>query len=98
MSALRRLMCCAALAPTFYLLLGASGVLAQTHSAECININTARREELMRLPYVGSVMAERIVAYRSKHGPFKRPQDIIIIRGMSAKRYRAIARLICPLH
>lgn len=70
----------------------------QTQSAECININKSEVSDLMRLPYVGKVMAERIVAHRKNHGLFKRPQDVLIIRGMSAKRYRQIAHLICAIH
>ncbi len=61
---------------------------------ERININTASAEELMRLPNVGPTIANAIIAHRRKHGPFKRPQDVIIVRGMSARRYRQIAHLI----
>lgn len=56
-----------------------------------VNINTASVEELRALPGIGPALAERIVAHRGKHGLFKRPQDVIIVRGMSAKRYRRIA-------
>ncbi len=61
---------------------------------ERVNINTAPIEELQRLPGVGPALASRVVEHRRKHGPFKRPQDIVIIRGMSAKLYRRIAHLI----
>jgi competence ComEA-like helix-hairpin-helix protein len=61
---------------------------------ERININTATIEELMRLPSIGPTLASRIIEHRRKHGIFKRPQEIIIIRGMSARRYRQIAHLI----
>lgn len=66
----------------------------QTQSEERININTASIEELKRLPGVGQKLAERIIAHRSKHGAFKRPQDIVIVRGFSANRYRQLAHLI----
>jgi competence protein ComEA len=49
---------------------------------------------LQRLPGIGPALASRIVEHRRKHGPFKRPQDVVIVRGMSAKLYRRIARLI----
>ena len=39
-------------------------------------------------------LASRIVEHRRRHGPFKRPQDVVIVRGMSAKLYRRIAHLI----
>lgn len=79
----------------FCLLLFAFCLLLSSASAqERINLNTASAAELMRLPYVGQTVARRIVDYRRKHGAFKRPQDIIIIKGLSAKRYREIAHLI----
>ena len=59
-----------------------------------VNLNTASAAELMRLPFVGNTVAQRILGHRQKHGGFKRPQDLIIIKGLSAKRYRQIAHLI----
>ncbi len=68
--------------------------LPAVHAQARINLNTASTTELMRLPYVGQTVANRILTYRRKHGTFKRPQDLIIIKGLSAKRYRQIAHLI----
>ena len=62
---------------------------------QCVNINTARAEELMALPGVGAVKAQRIIQHRERHGPFRRPEEIIIIDGFSERRYRALAGLIC---
>ncbi len=67
---------------------------AQQNHEERININTASVEELTRLPGIGTTLATRIIEHRHKHGPFKRPQDMIVVRGMSAKRYRQISHLI----
>lgn len=61
----------------------------------CVNLNTATAEELTRLPGVGEVIAERIIAYRERHGRFRRPEEIIIIEGFSEKKYRAITGSIC---
>jgi competence protein ComEA len=72
----------------------AAASISRSHNEERININTASVEELRRLPGVGPALASRIVEHRGKHGPFKRPQDVVIVRGMSAKLYRRIAHLI----
>jgi competence protein ComEA len=66
-----------------------------TASQPCVNINTATVEELTRLPAIGEVIAQRIVEHRAHNGPFRRKQDIIIIDGVSEKKYRAIADFIC---
>jgi len=72
----------------------ATASISRAQNEERIDINTASVEELRRLPGVGPAIASRIVEHRRKHGPFKRPQDVIIVRGMSAKLYRRIAHLI----
>jgi competence protein ComEA len=41
-----------------------------------VNINDASKAELMKLEGVGSGAADRIIAYRVAHGPFKRVQDL----------------------
>jgi competence protein ComEA len=72
----------------------AAASISRSQNEERIDINTASVEELRRLPGVGPAIASRIVEHRRRHGPFKRPQDVIIVRGMSAKLYRRIAHLI----
>jgi competence protein ComEA len=61
----------------------------------CVNINTATAEELMRLPGIGEVIAERIIEYRQRNGLFRRAEEIIIVDGMSERKYRAIRELVC---
>ena len=72
----------------------AEASISHPQNEERININSASVEELRRLPGIGPALASRIVEHRRRHGPFKRPQDVIIVRGMSAKLYRRIANLI----
>ncbi len=44
--------------------------------AQKVNINEASKAELMKLEGVGAGAADRIIAYREQHGPFKRVQDL----------------------
>jgi competence protein ComEA len=72
----------------------AAASIRRFQGEERININTASVEELRRLPGVGPALASRIVEHRRRHGLFRRAQDVVIVRGMSAKLYRRIADLI----
>jgi competence protein ComEA len=53
-----------------------------------ININTATPQELEKLPGVGKVIAERIVAHREQYGPFRRAEHLMMVRGISDRKFR----------
>lgn len=55
-----------------------------------ININTATKEELMKLDGIGEVKARRIIEYRSTVGPFQRIEDIMRVNGIGVKTFEAI--------
>ena len=55
-----------------------------------ININTASVEELAQLPGVGKTIAGRIVRHREKSGLFRRVDELLVIRGISAKKLAAL--------
>ena len=59
-------------------------------SSPQININTASVKELEKLPGIGKGLAERIVEHREKYGPFRRAEHLIMVRGISDKRFRAL--------
>jgi len=59
-----------------------------------LDLNRATIGQLQTLPSIGPVLAGRIVEYRTKHGNFKRTEDLIAVRGFSARRYRQIAHLL----
>ena len=59
-------------------------------TATRININTASEKELEKLPGIGRGLAERIVEHSEKYGPFRRPEHLIMVRGISDKRFRAL--------
>ena len=58
----------------------AAPVIAATDGK--ININTASIEELTQLHKIGPKTAERIVAYRNAHGPFKTVDDLKNVKGV----------------
>jgi len=57
---------------------------------QLININTASANELETLPGIGKGLAARIIEHREQHGPFRRPEHLIIVRGISDRRFRAL--------
>lgn len=58
-------------------------------AAERVNINTASREELIKLKGVGPANADRIIEYREKHGPFQKAEDITKVKGIGEKKWEA---------
>lgn len=55
-----------------------------------ININTATAAELEALNGVGPKTAQAILAYREGNGPFARPEDIMLVKGIGAKKFEAM--------
>ena len=52
-----------------------------------ININTATVEELVQLDRVGPRYAEILVSFRQENGPFKTPEDIMLVAGIGQKTF-----------
>jgi competence protein ComEA len=63
---------------------------APTNTATRININTATRAELEQLPGIGEGLAARIIEHRERHGAFRRVEHLIIVRGISERRFRQL--------
>lgn len=59
-----------------------------------ININSASAAELEKLPGIGKGLAERIIEHRERFGPFRRTEHLIILRGISDRRFRALRDMI----
>lgn len=59
-------------------------------AADKININTASAKELTQLDKIGPVIAERIVEYREKKGPFEKIEDIMKVSGIGSKIFEGI--------
>ena len=59
-----------------------------------VSVNRATASELRQLPGIGPVTAERIVAYRERHGPFRVPEDLMGVSGIGSRTLARLAPLI----
>src|SRR5688500_17709689 len=59
-----------------------------------VNSNSADAAQLSLLPRVGAKAAERIIAYRTEHGPFKKTSDLMQVKGFGAKTYERVSPYI----
>lgn len=55
-----------------------------------VNINTADLAELMTIPQIGEVLAQRIIDYRTEHGNFKSISELTKVSGIGEKTLEAI--------
>jgi competence protein ComEA len=55
-----------------------------------VNINTASVGELNSLPGIGDVLAQRIVDYRTQHGPFHDIKDLMKVEGIGQKKFDSL--------
>ena len=69
--------------------LQSQGKAAQPQKA-VIDINKATANDLQKLPGIGPSLAKQIVAYREKHGPFRRVEDLMAIRGIGFEKWKQI--------
>lgn len=67
-----------------------SGTGGAGASSDKVNINTATASELEELPGIGEVIAQRIVDYRTQHGPFKTIRDLLKVEGIGEKKFESI--------
>jgi len=63
---------------------------AANPQAAAIDINKATANDLQKLPGIGPSLAKQIFAYREKHGPFRRVEDLMAIRGIGFKKWKQI--------
>lgn len=68
-----------------------NGSVSPVSAGGKININTAGVAELDKLSGVGPVLAERIIQYRTEHGPFARAEDLENVSGIGTKTFEKMA-------
>lgn len=66
--------------------------LFQVHATtvQPLYLNQAEELQLAAHPYIGKVLARRLVAYRQQHGPFKTPEDMLRIHGLDSLRFQKL--------
>lgn len=72
------------------LALGTVGPLSAAENNDPIDLNRATAQELVQLPGVGETIAKRIVDFREEHGPFKRVEDLMKVKGIGEKSLEKI--------
>jgi len=71
--------------------LNQTGISSATGELEDkVNINTATKEDLDKLPGIGPTLAERIIEFRTKNGPFKSIDDLQNVEGIGEKKLNNI--------
>ena len=76
---------------------GQSGLLltrGEAFDAPLIDINTASRAELERLPGIGAGLAARIIEHREHFGRFRRAEHLIMVRGIGERRFRKMRAFV----
>ena len=63
---------------------------SSSSNTDVININTANKEQLMKISGVGKTKAEAIISYREKNGDFKKKEDITKVRGIGKATFEKI--------
>lgn len=73
---------------------GTSFLTSAPGTPQRMNINSATAHELEKLPGIGKAIAERIIEHRDKYGPFRRAEHLILVRGISDRKFRELRDLI----
>ena len=77
--------------PEIYIVLSSDEIPgSEKLPSEPVNINTCTKDELMILPGIGEILAERILAYREKNGPFRSADDLLQVSGIGEGKLAAI--------
>ena len=59
-------------------------------SEKAVNLNSASAAELEKIPHIGEETVKKIIAHREKYGKFRRVEHLMLVRGMSDKKFREL--------
>jgi competence protein ComEA len=63
-------------------------------AAAVVNLNTATAAQIATLPGIGEKAAQRIIEYREKNGGFKKPEELMNVKGIGEKSFLKLKALI----
>jgi competence ComEA-like helix-hairpin-helix protein len=85
-----RLRACSLLLLCWILLAAHAAIGKKVPPSAPLDLNTATAAQLAQVPGIGASSAKAIVQFRQKSGPFERIEDLLAIRGISARRLQEI--------
>jgi len=59
-----------------------------------LNLNSATKADLEKLPGIGPAMAQRILDYRQKNGAFKKVEELMNVQGIGEKSFLKLRPLV----
>ncbi len=70
-----------------------TGLIGEEKQNSLVDLNNATKEELMTLPNIGEVKAQKIIEYREKQ-KFDKKEDLKNVTGIGEKTYEELEELI----
>ena len=60
----------------------------EAQAPKAVNLNKATAEELVAISGIGPALADRIIQYRTEHGPFAHVDDLNNVRGIGEAKFQ----------